>query len=146
MKPMQLWKTTPTLELLNNTSKNTLVDHLNIQFTEIGDDYLKATMPVNERTVQPMRLLHGGASAVLAETIGSVASVFCLADFNKQSVVGVEINANHLSSAKEGDTVTAIVKPIKVGRQLHVWDIKIHRSDGKQICVSRLTIAVVERR
>lgn len=143
---MKIWKTPPSLEKLNKTGENTLVDHLNIKFTEIGDDYLKATMPVDKTTVQPMRLLHGGASVALAETMGSVASVLCLDDLSKQSVVGVEINANHLSSAKEGDTVTAVVKPIKVGRQLHVWEIKIYRSDERQICVSRLTIAVVERR
>ena len=142
---MQIWKNQPTLELLNKTGENTLVDHLNIQFIEIGDDYLKASMPVDKTTVQPMRLLHGGASAVLAETIGSVASFLCV-DTTKESVVGVEINANHLSPAHEGDIVTATVRPIKVGRQLHVWDIKIHRSDGRQICVSRLTIAVVDKR
>ncbi len=143
---MKIWKIPPSLEVLNKTGENTLVDHLNIKFIEIGDDYLKATMPVDKTTVQPMRLLHGGASVALAETMGSVASVLCLDDLSKQSVVGVEINANHLSSAKEGDTVTAIVKPIKIGRQLHVWEIKIYRSDERQICVSRLTIAVVERR
>lgn len=143
---MKIWKTLPELEFLNKTGENTLVDHLNIKFTEIGDDYLKATMPVDKTTVQPMRMLHGGASVVLAETMGSVASVLCLEDLTKQSVVGVEINANHLSSAKEGDTVTAIVKPIKVGRQLHVWEIKIYRSDERQICVSRITIAVVDKR
>ena len=143
---MKIWKTLPELEFLNKTGENTLVDHLNIKFTEIGDDYLKATMPVDKTTVQPMRMLHGGASVVLAETMGSVASVLCLEHLTKQSVVGVEINANHLSSAKEGDTVTAIVKPIKVGRQLHVWEIKIYRSDERQICVSRITIAVVDKR
>ena len=143
---MKIWKIPPSLELLNKTGENTLVDHLNIKFTEIGDDYLKASMPVDKTTVQPMRLLHGGASVALAETMGSVASVLCLDDLSKQSVVGVEINANHLSSAKEGDTVTAVVQPIKVGRRLHVWEIKIYRSDERQICVSRITIAVVERR
>ena len=141
-----IWTTKPSLEVINAVGENSLSAHLNIQFTEIGEDYLKATMPVDVRTVQPMRLLHGGASVALAETMGSVASVFCLDNPKTHSVVGVEINANHLSSAKEGDIVTATVKPIKVGRQLHVWEIKIHRSDGRIICVSRITIAVVEQR
>jgi len=142
-----IWKNKPTIEKLNAVGENTLTAFLNIQFIEVGDDYLVATMPVNEKTVQPMRLLHGGASVVLAETLGSVAGVFCLDNMITHSVVGVEINANHLSSAKEGELVTGIVRPIKIGRQLHVWEIKIHRSsDGRPICVSRITIAVVERR
>jgi len=141
-----IWKQTPTLDALNASGHNTLVDHLDIRFTEAGDDYLVATMPVDERTVQPFRLLHGGASVALAETMGSVASVCCLEDPAKQAVVGVEINANHVNSAREGDTVAATVRPIKVGRRLHVWEIKIHRGDGKLVCVSRITIAVVERR
>lgn len=141
-----IWKNTPTLELLNASGQHTLVDHLAINFTDFGDDYMKATMPVDHRTVQPVRLLHGGASVALAETMGSVASVFCLENPATHTVVGVEINANHLNSAKEGDTVTAVVRPIKVGRSMHVWEIKITRGDGKLVCVSRITIAVVERR
>ena len=141
-----IWKTTPTIEALNASGRNTLTDHLGILFTEFGDDFMKATMPVDERTVQPVRLLHGGASVALAETMGSVASVFCLDNMQTHSVVGVEINANHLNSAREGDTVTATVRPLKVGRRMHVWEIKIHRGDGKLVCVSRITIAVVERR
>lgn len=141
-----IWKNQPTLELLYATNANTLTEHLAITFTEIGDDFISATMPVDHRTVQPVRLLHGGASVVLAETLGSVASMFCLEDMSTHSVVGVEINANHLNSAKEGETVTGTVRPIKVGRSLHVWEIRIHRSDEKIVCVSRITIAVVERR
>lgn len=141
-----IWTTKPTIEGLNAIGQNTLNEFLNIQFTEIGDDYLVATMPVNERTVQPVRLLHGGASVALAETLGSVAGVCCLENRETHTVVGVEINANHLSSAKEGDLVTGIVRPIKVGRQLQVWEIKLHRSDKRLICVSRITIAAVERR
>lgn len=141
-----IWTIQPTLEGLNAMSANSLPAHLGIVFTEIGEDYLKATMSVDERTVQPVRLLHGGASVALAETMGSVAGVLCLPDIEKQTVVGVEINANHLSSAKEGDLVTATVRPLKVGRKLHVWEIKIHRSDERLICVSRITIAVVDRR
>ena len=140
-----IWTTQPTLELLNATGQNCLPAHLGITFTEVGDDYMKATMPVDERTVQPMRLLHGGASVVLAETLGSVAGVMCLPHPEKQTVVGVEINANHLSSAKEGDLVTGIVKPLRIGQRLQVWEIKIYRSDERLICVSRITIAVVGR-
>jgi len=141
-----IWITPPTLAAINAMGKATLVDHLGIVFTEIGPDFLRATMPVDHRTVQPMRLLHGGASVALAESMGSVASSFCLPDLATQSVVGVEINANHLSSTPEGSMVTATVSPIKVGRTLHVWEIKIHRPDDRLICVSRITIAVVARR
>lgn len=141
-----IWKTIPTLETINDRGRNTLVEHLDIRFTAIGDDSLTATMPVDARTVQPMRLLHGGASVAFAETLGSVASSLLIEDFATQSIVGVEINANHLNSVREGDTVTGVVQPIKVGRQFHVWEIKIYRSDAKIACVSRITIAVVERR
>lgn len=141
-----IWNIPPTLDILNGSGRNTLVEHLDISFTDFGDDYLTATMPVNAHTVQPMRLLHGGASVAFAETLGSVASMLMLEDLGRQSVVGVEINANHLNSAREGDTVTGTVRPIKVGRQFHVWEIKIFRSDEKIVCISRITIAVVERR
>ncbi len=141
-----IWKTLPTLEKIEATGNNSLTEHLGIEFTEVGDDYMRATMPVDHRTVQPMRLLHGGGSVAFAETLVSVASMFCLPDWATQSVVGVEINANHLNSAKEGEVVTGTVRPIKVGRRIHVWEIKIHRSDEKIVCVSRITIAVVERR
>ena len=141
-----LWKTPPKLDLLNASGQNTLVDHLGITFTEAGDDYMVATMPVDRRTVQPVRLLHGGAAVVLAETMGSVASVWCLENRTTHSAVGVEINANHLNSVPEGGIVTGTVRPLKVGRSMHVWEIKIERQDGKLVCVSRITIAVVARR
>lgn len=140
-----IWTKTPILEALNKTGENGLPEHLGITFTEVGDDYMKATMPVDHRTVQPMRLLHGGASVVLAETMGSVAGVMCLPQPERQTVVGVEINANHVNSAKEGDIVTGVVRPLKVGKRIHVWEIKIYRSDETLICVSRITIAVVGR-
>ena len=140
-----IWKTPPTLEGLNDIGKNTLSDVLDMKFVEFGDDYLVASMPVDHRTVQPFRVLHGGASVALAETLGSVASVLCLTDMSKQQVVGVEINANHLSSAREGTTVYGTVRPIRVGRTIHVWSIEIKDAKGKLMCVSRLTVAVVER-
>lgn len=97
-----IWKTIPTIDALNSISKNSMGEFLGIEFTEFGDDFMTASMPVDHRTVQPFRILHGGASVVLAETLGSVASVLCIADMSKQQAVGVEINANHLSSAREG--------------------------------------------
>lgn len=142
-----LWKQPISLEYLNQTGNNTLVDHLQIEFTDFGDDYLVAKMPVDHRTVQPMRLLHGGASAALAETIGSTASVLCIEDLNTQGVVGIELNINHLNSAKEGQGfVYATAKPAKVGRSIHVWQIEIRDEAERLISVSRLTIAVVSRR
>jgi 1,4-dihydroxy-2-naphthoyl-CoA hydrolase len=120
---------------------NTMGDHLGIVFTEIGDDYLKATMPVDHRTKQPYGLLHGGASAVLAETLGSLAS-HLVVDSSKFNCVGIEINANHLRGVREG-LVTGIVKPLHTGKTTHVWDIKIYDSRDKLVCVSRLTVAIV---
>lgn len=139
-----IWKNKPTLEYLNAIGQNTLSEHLGIEVIEIGDDYLKAKMPVNHRTVQPFRILHGGASVAFAETLGSVASVMCV-DTSVYQVVGVEINANHLSSAPEGSVVFGTVRPIRVGRTIHVWDIDITNEKGKKMCVSRITIAVVKR-
>ncbi|NUN99673.1 MAG: hotdog fold thioesterase [Saprospiraceae bacterium] len=141
-----LWKQAHDLAVLRQISQNTLVDTLGIEFTEVGQDFITARMPVDHRTVQPMRLLHGGASVALAETLGSVASVLCLDDPASQAPVGVEINANHLNSAKEGAVVYGTARPLKIGRRLHVWNIEIKDESGKLICVSRITIAVVERR
>ncbi|MFT4667222.1 MAG: 1,4-dihydroxy-2-naphthoyl-CoA hydrolase [Polaribacter sp.] len=138
-----IWKQPLTLEGLNNTSTNTLVEHLGIQWVEIGEEYLKATMPVDKRTHQPFGLLHGGASAALAETMGSVAGMLCLADISKESVVGLEINANHLKGVRSG-LVTGTVRPIRVGRNVHVWSIEIHNEENKLICVSRLTLSVIK--
>ena len=143
---MNIWKVQPTPELLHNFSVNTMADNLGIEITEIGDDFIVGTMPVDQRTVQPMRLLHGGASVALAETLGSMASFMCVEDINKQSVVGVEINANHLRSVSEGQQVTGTVRPIRMGRTLHVWEIKIEDEENRLVCVSRLTVMVVDRR
>lgn len=140
-----IWKTSPKLEVINRMGQNTLVSHLGITFVEVGHDYLKATMPVDSRTVQPMGLLHGGASVALAETMGSVASFLCLGDLSQQAAVGLEINANHLRPATSG-LVTGTCSPIKLGRSMHVWRIVIHGTDGKQICESRITIAIVSQR
>ncbi|MGB8192360.1 MAG: hotdog fold thioesterase [Chitinophagaceae bacterium] len=132
-----------TLEDIITLGKGSMADHIGIEWTEIGADFLKARMPVDHRTKQPYGLLHGGASAVLAETLGSVGSALVV-DHTKFYCVGLEINANHIRSAKQG-FVTGHVTPLHLGRQTHVWDIKIYNEEGKLTCVSRLTVAVLPR-
>lgn len=139
-----LWKHPPNLDHLNAMNANTLGETLGIEFTEAGDDFIVARMPVDDRTVQPFRLLHGGASVALAETLGSVASSLCIEDLGKKMPVGVEINANHLRPARSG-YVYGKVSPIRVGRTMHVWNIEIRDEKGRLTCVSRLTVAVVEK-
>lgn len=124
--------------------KNTMGEHLGMVFTEIGEDYLKATMPVDHRTKQPYGLLHGGASVALAETLGSVGAALTI-DPLKAICVGQEINANHLRSVKEG-VVTGIAKPIHIGASSQVWEIKIYDAREKLVCISRLTVAVLKSR
>jgi 1,4-dihydroxy-2-naphthoyl-CoA hydrolase len=132
-----------TLADLSTLGKGTMSEHIGIEFTELGNNYIKGRMPVDHRTNQPYGLLHGGASAVLAETLGSVASAL-VADKTKFYCVGLEINANHIRSARDG-FVTGHATPLHLGRQTHVWDIKITNEEGKLVCVSRLTVAVVPR-
>jgi 1,4-dihydroxy-2-naphthoyl-CoA hydrolase len=124
--------------------KNTLGEHLGMQFTEIGDNFLKATMPVDNRTKQPYGLLHGGASVALAETLGSVGSSL-IVNPELFIVVGMEINANHLRSVKEG-FVTGIATPIHIGATSHIWEIKIINEQEKLVCISRLTVAVLKKK
>ncbi len=140
---MGIWKHDWSLEQIKKMESNTLVDHVGIEFIECGDRFIKARMPVDRRTIQPMGLLHGGASVVLAETLGSVASTMCLDDPLAQGAVGVEINANHLRSARQG-YVYGTVHPIKIGRKIHVWRIVIEDEEGKQVCESRLTVAIID--
>lgn len=141
---MRIWKNKHfDLEDLNNISKNTLADFLEIQFIEIGDNYLKLQMPVNTKTCQPFGLLHGGASAALAETAGSVAGWLCL-EQDKEICVGMEINCNHIKGKKSG-VVTATTSPLHIGKTSQVWDIKIHDEQQQLICVSRLTLAVISK-
>lgn len=132
-----------TLAAINALSVDTMAAHLQITFTEIGDDYLKATMPVNNTTHQPMGLLHGGASAALAETVGSVASWMRIHP-EKQVCVGIELNCNHIRGKKSG-IVTATARPLHIGGTTHVWDIRITDENDKLICVSRLTVAVLKK-
>ena len=130
-----------SLDELNRLSRGTLIEHLGIVFTAAGDDWLQATMPVDERTRQPYGLLHGGASVVLAETLGSSAGNLCV-DTASQVCVGLEINANHLRAARSG-MVTGTARALHVGRTTQVWEIRIDNEAGKPVCVSRLTLAVV---
>ncbi|HRJ44958.1 MAG: hotdog fold thioesterase [Caldilineaceae bacterium] len=132
-----------SLEALNAFSTDTLVSHLGIEFMEIGADFIRARMPVDSRTVQPFRLLHGGASVALAESLGSVAS-FALVDPARQNAVGLEINANHLRAVR-GGYVHATARPLHIGRRTHVWDIRIVDDEDRLVCVCRFTVAIVER-
>jgi len=138
-----IWFTAFSPENLNERPKNHLGGLLDIQFTEVGEDFLTATMPVDERTHQPAGILHGGASVVLAETLGSIASYMCI-DPERFQAVGLEINANHLRPVKSG-RVTGICKPLHRGAKTHVWEIKIYDERGKMNCISRLTVAVIPK-
>lgn len=140
---MAIWKTGATLEQLTALSRRTLVEHLGIEFLEIGDDFLKARMPVDSRTVQPAGILHGGASAVLAETLGSVAAALCL-DRGAKMAVGLELNANHVRPVRSG-WVTGVAAPIHIGRTTQIWEIKLFNERDKLVCIARLTVAVVKR-
>lgn len=133
-----------TIAHLNNFSANTLIAHLGIEFVEVGPNFLRARMPVDPRTHQPFGLLHGGASVVLAETLGSTASASLL-DLRQQVPVGIEINANHLRSVTSG-YVYGTVTPVHVGQRTHVWNIQIADEVARPVCVSRLTVMVVERK
>jgi len=129
---------------LNNHATETMAQFLDIKFTEIAQGYLKATMPVGPKTHQPYGLLHGGASAVLAETVGSVASSLVI-DQTRQMCVGIEINCNHVRAKKDG-IVTATAEPLHIGATTHVWDIKIKDEKERLICVSRLTVAILKKK
>lgn len=138
-----MWFRNFTVDELNDRPKNHLGALLDIKFTEIGLDFIKGTMPVNERTHQPAGILHGGASVVLAETLGSIASYMCI-DPEKHVAVGLEVNANHLRPVRSG-LVTGVCTVIHRGAKTHVWDIKLYNDKGKLNCVSRLTVAVINK-
>ena len=140
---MTIWNQSPTLESLNHQLKGNMCEHVGIEITDIGDDYLVGTLPVDKRTVQPMGLLHGGANVVLAETLGSIAAN--LACGNDQYCVGLEINANHLKSATSGK-VTGTARPVHIGRSTQVWEIRIENEQGSLTCISRLTMAAKSNR
>lgn len=132
------------LEVFNEMSKGCMVEHLGIVFTKIGPDFLEATMPVDDRTKQPMGLLHGGASVALAETLGSVGASAVI-DLNKQHPVGLEINTNHIKSARQGH-VTGRATAIHIGRGTHVWSIEIKNEDDQLVAISRITMAILDNK
>lgn len=133
-----------TVDLLNEKYRGNMVTYLDIEYTEIGDDFLIGKMPVDHRTMQPMNILHGGASVVLAETLGSVASVLCIDLTNKISV-GLDINANHIKSARDG-YVYGKAQIVHLGKSTHIWQIDITNENKELVCVSRLTVAVLDRK
>ncbi|HZX52861.1 hotdog fold thioesterase [Pseudomonas sp. XK-1] len=138
---MALWQQIPDLKQLNETLKNTIGEQLDIRFESFDDESISASMAVDPRTHQPYGLLHGGASVVLAETLGSTASYLCI-DSSKFYCVGLEVNANHLRGLRSG-RVTAVARAVHLGRTTHVWDIRLSGEDGKPSCISRLTMAIV---
>ena len=140
---MSIWRSLRTVEELNGNRDATLVDTLGIFFTEIGDDFVRGTMPVDTRTVQPYGLLHGGASVALAETLGSTGAAMCV-DAAEYQVVGQEINANHVRAARSG-LVTGTARAVHLGGRTHVWSIEIVNDAQKLVCISRITMAVIKR-
>ena len=138
------WTLQPTLEQLNEFSRGTMAETLGIEFTALGDDFLTARMPVDARTQQPYGLLHGGASATLAETLGSIAGAFSV-DIEKKVVVGLELNCNHVRSVREG-FVYGTARPIHLGGSTQIWDIRIVDDQERLVCIARLTLAVLDAR
>lgn len=141
---MSLWKQQTDLDTMNGWNEGTAAQSLGIRFTEVGPDYLRGTMPVDERTRQPFGLLHGGASVLLAETLGSLAANLCL-DPARELAVGLDINANHLRAVQAGE-VTGTATPLHIGRTTQVWEIRITTGKNELSCIARLTMAVVPRR
>lgn len=141
---MSIWyQSNLSLSTINALNGATMGEHLGMQFTAIGDDFICGTMPVDHRTKQPYGILHGGASVALAETLGSVASALVI-DTNRFICVGLEINANHIRSVRTG-VVTGTCKPIHIGKSTHVWDIRICDVEQKLVCISRLTVAILNK-
>lgn len=138
---MAIWQNPVSLDDIQKFSQDTMVDHLGIEFTEVGDDHLKASMPVSAKTHQPMGILHGGASVALAETLGSIAA-FMAAPPGRRCV-GLEVNANHLRMVRSG-LVFAVARPIHIGKSTQVWDIRITDEDDNAVAISRITIAVLD--
>lgn len=136
-----IWFVTPVIDALNELNRHSAIEHLGIQFSAVGPDWLEATMPVDSRTVQPMGILHGGISVALAETLGSTAANCCV-DSSRFRAVGVEVNANHMRMARSG-LVTGTTRPLSLGRRLHVWQTQILDSAGLLLCASRLTLAII---
>jgi len=138
----RIWRDDVTLEWIRDRSQNTMASHIGIEFTELGPDFLRATMKVDSRTCQPMRILHGGASAALAETIASIAASATV-DRTRFACVGQEINANHVRPVPEGQLVTGTTRPIHIGARSQVWATEIVNERGQLVCISRMTIATI---
>jgi len=139
---MPLWKTQPDLAAIKQANQKTLMSTIGIEITEIGEDFVRGTMPVDARTHQPYGILHGGASVALAETLGSYAAMLCCDP--GFYAVGLDINANHVRAVASG-SVTGTARPLHVGRSTQVWEIRIEDEVGKLVCISRLTMAVVPK-
>ncbi len=141
---MSIWFNAATPETLNQVAPNTLVERIGIEFIEVGPDFLKARMPVDARTVQPAGILHGGASVVLAETLGSTAAYLCI-DLEKKTAVGLDINANHVRSVRDGDVVGKVT-PLHLGNATHIWQIRIQDDHDRLVCIARITMAILDRK
>ncbi len=140
---MRIWQTPVSLEVLTERGKGTLSDYLGIEFIEVGEDYLVARMPVGARVKQPMGIMHGGASCVLAETVGSNAAQYCV-DYEQYYCVGLDINTNHIRAVREGNVI-GTARPFHLGKSTQVWGIEIKDEAGKLVSVNRLTMAVLKR-
>ena len=138
-----IWFSPITLEEINHRAKNSHIEYMAIEFIELGADFLSAKMPVDTRTMQPMGILHGGATCSLAETVGSAAANFCV-DLTQKMCVGLEINVNHIKAVR-GGFITATARPIHLGKSTQIWDIRIMNDHGTLIAISRLTMAVLSR-
>jgi 1,4-dihydroxy-2-naphthoyl-CoA hydrolase len=143
-KFMSIWRRDTDPAEMEARFQGSLPGLFGIRILEVGPDFIRAEMPVDERHAQPFGILHGGASVVLAETIGSIASTLTLPEDRR--AVGLEVNANHIAGVPVGQVVTAVCRPLHLGRTTQVWQTEIHRADGRLACVSRLTTAVIERR
>jgi len=139
-----IWKQDTSLDRLNGWSANTMMEALGIRFTAVGDDWVQGTMPVDQRTHQPYGLLHGGASVVLAETLGSTAAMLTL-DPTQEAAVGLDINANHIRGVRSG-IVVGTARKLHLGRSTQVWEIRIETETGELVCISRITMAVIPSR
>lgn len=140
----QIWHENYTIDKLNGFRNKNMGDALGIEFTEVGDDFLRGEMPVDDRTRQPFGILHGGASCVLAETLGSVAAWMCI-DPKTQFAVGLDINANHIRSVREGKVI-GTARPIHIGGSTHIWEIDIRDEEDRRVCISRLTVLIKDVR
>lgn len=139
-----IWFSKYSEEIIAGMGKNTMMEHLDIRITEVGDDFISGSMPVDHRTKQPAGLLHGGASVVLAETLGSIAA-YLVVDPELYSCVGLEINANHIRAVREG-VVTGTARPVHIGATTQIWGIEIRDEKGRLVCISRITMAILQRK